>query len=40
MKKCKYCNRIIVEDYNNWLEENPEAVYIQCPYCYEMERIK
>jgi len=39
-KKCKYCKRIIIEDWEKWLEENSEQVYLQCPYCYKMERIR
>lgn len=39
-KRCKYCKKIIVEDWEKWLIENPQQVYIQCNYCYELERIR
>jgi DNA-directed RNA polymerase subunit RPC12/RpoP len=39
MKRCKYCNKIIVEDFLKWLEENKDK-YIQCPYCGELEQVR
>ena len=39
-KRCKFCERIIVEDWEKWLEENKEQVYLQCCYCWELEKIK
>lgn len=41
-KLCKFCKRVIIEDWEKWLKENPQAVWIQCPYfdCFEMERIR
>jgi len=42
MKVCKRCKRIIINDFEEWLRKNPDAVYIQCPYfdCMELEKIK
>ena len=40
IKKCKYCGKIIIENYEYWLEENPECAWIQCNYCFELERIE
>ena len=39
-KKCKFCKRIIIENYEEWLEENKEQRYLQCSYCFELEEIK
>jgi len=39
-KVCKYCGRAIVEDFTKWLRENPQTKYMQCPYCFEMEKIE
>lgn len=38
-KRCEKCGRIIVEDFERYLEENPEQRWIQCPYCLEMEEL-
>ena len=38
-KICRYCKRIIIEDFELWLEDNPEERYIQCPYCNKIEEI-
>lgn len=29
---CRYCKKIIIEDWEKFLEESKEN-YIQCPYC-------
>ena len=39
MKTCKKCQRIIVEDWENYKKENPEQRYLQCPYCFNLEEI-
>lgn len=41
-KLCKNpeCRKIIIEDLKKWLKENPNVFYLQCPYCYETERIR
>jgi hypothetical protein len=39
-KKCENCKRVIVEDWKKYLEENPEEVWLQCPYCLHMEKIR
>jgi len=40
MKKiCKRCNKIYIEDYNKWIEENPDAKYIECCYCGNVEVV-
>lgn len=39
-KMCKFCGRLIIKDYLKWLEENEKTFYIQCPFCFEMERIR
>ena len=41
-KRCKHCGRKIIKDWFKWLRENPETVYVQCPYpdCYGLERIR
>ena len=30
--KCPYCKRIIIKDWEKFLEESKEK-YIECPYC-------
>lgn len=30
---CKRCKKIIIENWEEWIKENPEAEYYQCPYC-------
>lgn len=40
IKTCKFCKKIIIEDFEKWLEENEQAVWIQCPFCSEMEQIR
>ena len=39
-KNCECCKKIIIEDLEKWLKENKETNYIQCPFCYWMEKIK
>ena len=39
-KVCKDCKRIIMEDFEKWLKENPQQEYIQCPLCFGLEKIK
>lgn len=39
-KICRKCHKIIINDYEKWLEENKEQHWIQCPYCFELEEIK
>lgn len=39
-KRCEVCQCIILENYDKWLEDNPEAVYIQCPICFHLEKIR
>jgi len=31
--KCPYCKKVIIEDWEKFLEESKEK-YIQCPYCF------
>ena len=31
-KACPYCKKIIIEDWEKFLEESKEQ-YIECPYC-------
>jgi len=39
--KCKKCKRIILaKGIKKFLEENPRTFWLQCPYCFELERIK
>jgi len=37
-KRCKFCNAIIIKDWERWLEENKETFWIMCPICFEMEK--
>ena len=39
MKSCKFCRRIIVEDWENYKKLNPQQAYLQCPYCHHLEEI-
>ena len=39
-KRCKYCGKIIIKEYEKWLEENQNSEYIQCSYCFNLEKIK
>jgi DNA-directed RNA polymerase subunit RPC12/RpoP len=39
-KRCRKCGRIIIEDFEKYLEENKEQAWLQCPYCFYMERIR
>jgi DNA-directed RNA polymerase subunit RPC12/RpoP len=39
-KRCIYCKKIIIEDFDKWLEENKHQEYLQCPYCWGLEKIK
>jgi len=38
-KICKQCGRIIIYEFEKWLKENKNQTYIQCPYCFYMEKI-
>ena len=31
-KHCRFCKKIVVQDWEKFLEESKEK-YIQCPYC-------
>ena len=33
------CKKIIIHDWEKYLEENPNEKWLQCPYCYVMEKI-
>jgi len=37
---CRECMKIVIEDFEKWLKENPETRYVQCPYCYGVAEIK
>ena len=39
-KTCENCKRIIIEDFFEWLKENKHQEYLQCPYCFYLEKIK
>ncbi len=39
-KKCKNCGKIIIEDWMKYLKENPNQVWLQCCYCFHMEKIR
>ena len=39
-KKCKRCKKIIVDDFQRYLNENPNENEIQCPYCGFIEVIR
>ncbi len=39
-KKCKRCRRLIIKDWVKWLRENKHQHYLQCPYCFQMEKLK
>jgi len=39
-KKCQKCRLIIIEDWSEWLEDNPDQEYIQCNYCFHLEKIR
>ena len=32
-KKCKRCGKIIINNYEKWVEENKYITEIMCPYC-------
>ncbi len=36
----KKCGKIIIKDFEKYLEENSNSEWIQCPYCYYMEKIR
>ncbi len=38
-KKCASCNRMIIKDWEKWLLENKQQVYVQCCFCWHMEKI-
>jgi len=40
MKRCKFCRKIIIEDFEKWLKENKETRYLECPYCFGLEKIQ
>jgi DNA-directed RNA polymerase subunit RPC12/RpoP len=37
---CRKCKKIIIEDWEAWLKENQHQAYVQCPYCWHLEKIK
>jgi len=39
-KTCEKCKRVIIEDWEKYLEEYPEEHYIECPFCGFMESIR
>lgn len=39
-KTCKKCKKVIILDFKTWLEENKESQYLQCPYCFYLEKLK
>lgn len=39
-KRCKKCRRVIIEEWEIYLINNPNQAWIQCPYCYAMEEIE
>ena len=38
-KYCTMCKKLIIKDFDKWKEENEGKAYIQCPYCFHLERI-
>lgn len=34
------CRKIIIRDWVKYLRENPDVQWLQCPYCFAMEKIK
>ena len=36
---CKICKKMIIRDYDNWLKENSNEKWIQCPYCFRFIRL-
>jgi hypothetical protein len=39
-KRCRFCERVIILDYLKYLEENPNQAWLQCPYCFRVEKIR
>lgn len=41
-KKCENvkCKKIIVKDWEKYLEDYPNEVWLQCQYCFHMEKIR
>ncbi len=38
-KKCKYCGKIIIENWEEWKDKFQDIHYIECPYCRSVEEI-
>ena len=39
-KRCKYCNKIIVDNWLEYLKKYNTEKEIQCPYCKGVEKIR
>ncbi|GBE19351.1 hypothetical protein BMS3Abin17_00074 [archaeon BMS3Abin17] len=39
-KTCQKCRKIIIEDWEKWLNLNKDEKYIECCYCGNVEVIK
>ncbi len=39
-KQCLVCKKIIIEDWEKYLEKNPNVMEIECPYCGYVENRK
>ena len=39
-KRCKYCNKIIVDNWLEYLKQYDKEKEIQCPYCEGVEKIR
>jgi len=38
-KRCKRCRKIVIEDWEEWLNKNLHQAYLQCPYCFYLEEL-
>lgn len=38
--RCPVCNRIVIEDLEEYENKYPREKEVQCPYCYNLIRLK
>jgi hypothetical protein len=38
--ECPKCKRVIIEDVESYREKYPDEEEVQCPYCFELIKIK
>jgi len=37
--RCPSCNRVVIEELEDYKEKYPNEEEVQCPYCFELMRI-